>query len=216
MNTHDSFFKRRGSGCMDNQAMFKISYGLYVITAKNQGKDNGCIVNTVTQVTSSPNRITVAINKQNLTHDMIIETGKFNVSALSIAAPFEVFTHFGFQTGRNADKFKDYEWKEISNNGILYIPKYSNAFLSCNLVSTLDLGTHTQFLADVVDCEILSNEESVTYTYYQNNIKPKPKQETKKGFRCKICNYVYEGDTLPEDYICPICKHGSIDFEPVG
>lgn len=198
---------------MDNQAMFKIGYGLYVITAKNEEKDNGCIVNTVMQVTTNPNRVTVAINKQNFTHDLIMQSGIFNVSMLTTLAPFELFKHFGFQSGRDVDKFADYEWKERSENGLFYIPKYANSYLSCKLVSTMDLGTHTLFLADVTDGKVLSEDESLTYAYYHKNVKPQPKQENKKGYRCKICGYIYEGDVLPDDYICPLCKHGAADFE---
>ena len=200
---------------MDTQALFNISYGLYVITAKREDKDNGCIINTVTQVTDNPNRLTVAINKANLTHDMVLETGKFNISNLTTSTPFSLLEHFGFQTGAKVDKFKDYEWKETSANGLLYIPKYSNSYLSCDVISTLDLETHTLFLADITDAKVLSKEESLTYAYYHENVKPKAKTEGKKGFRCKICNYIYEGDTLPDDYICPLCKHGVADFEPI-
>ncbi|SFR83509.1 flavin reductase [Anaeromicropila populeti] len=200
---------------MNQQAMYKIGYGLYVLTACEAGKDNGCVVNTVMQVTTTPNRVMVAVNKQNLTHDMIQNTGVFNVSALTTSVPFEVFKHFGFQSGKTVDKFEGYEDKSRSENGILYLTKDTNAYISCKVVSSMDLGTHTLFLADVTDADVLSEGESVTYAYYQQFIKPAPAPAKKKGYRCKICGYVYEGDELPEDFICPICKHGAADFEKI-
>lgn len=199
---------------MDNKAMFKLSYGLYVLTAKDQGKDNGCIINTAAQVTTTPNRITVAVNKQNYTHDMIKNSGEFNVSVLDQTAPFSVFQNFGFQSGRDTDKVSGMNM-ERSANGILYLKESTAAYISGKVVQEVDLGTHTLFLADVTDAEMLSGKEAVTYSYYQANIKPKPEKTEKKGYRCKICGYIYEGETLPEDYVCPICKHGAIDFEPI-
>lgn len=195
--------------------MFKISYGLYVLSAQENGKDNGCIVNTVQQVTVAPNRITVAVNKENHTHDMIVNTGLLNVSVLDQTVPFHIFENFGFQSGRTADKFQGIEYKR-DKNGLAYLSKYANAFISGKVVSTVDLGTHTMFVADVADAEVLSDEESTTYTYYQKHIKPAPpKEEKKSGWRCVICGYVYEGDPLPEDFICPLCKHGAADFEKI-
>ncbi len=198
---------------MDKKAMYKLSYGLFVVTARDDNKDNGCIVNTVSQVTTTPNRITVAINKDNLTHDMVLKTGEFNVSILTEKTSFETFKHWGFQSGKNVDKAKEITISR-SDNGIIYIPESANAYLSAKVVQTVDLGTHTLFLADVTDGAVLSEEESVTYAYYQKNIKPSPVTK-KKGFVCTICGYIYEGESLPEDFICPICKHPASDFVPV-
>jgi flavin reductase (DIM6/NTAB) family NADH-FMN oxidoreductase RutF len=201
---------------MDNKAMFNLSYGLFILTAKEGDKDNGCIVNTVTQVTAEPNRIVVAVNKNNYTHDMIKRTGEFNVSILTENAKFDTFKHWGFQSGKNVNKAEGVELKRASN-GIIYVAEQTNALISAKVVSTTDLGTHTLFLADVTDCEVLSSDPSVTYTYYQKNIKPAPQpaQQKKKGFICNICGYIYEGDTLPADFICPLCKHPASDFSPL-
>ncbi|MBN7772352.1 flavin reductase [Clostridium aminobutyricum] len=201
---------------MDNNAMFKIGYGLYVLSAHQADKDSGCIINTVVQVTSNPNRMMIALNKQNYTHDIIDATKAFNVSVLTTQVPFELFKRFGFQSGRNVNKFEGFEFTERSENGILYINKYTNAAISCDVYSQVDLGTHTMFLADVKDAIVLNNEETVTYSYYQSNIKPKPAETAKKGWRCKICGYIYEGEELPADFICPVCKHGASDFEKIG
>ncbi|MCI8991990.1 MAG: MBL fold metallo-hydrolase [Eubacterium sp.] len=202
---------------IDNNAFFKLSYGLFVLTAKDGEKDNGCIINTVTQLTDTPKRITVAVNKQNLTHDMILKTGIFNVSVLTEEVPFKVFQHFGFQSGREVNKFEKCDNVKRSNNGVYYIPKYTNAFLSANVIEAKDYGTHTLFVAEVTQAAVLSDVPSVTYTYYFEHIKPKPApaDEDKKGFVCKICGYVYEGEELPADFICPLCKHGAEDFEPL-
>ena len=202
---------------MNTNAMFKIGYGLYVLTAKENGFDNGCIINTVSQVTAEPNRITVAVNKMNKTHDMIVATGEFNVSILSTSAKFDIFKAFGFRSGNNVDKFSDFKAVERSDNGLLYVTESTNAFISAKVVSATDLGTHTLFLAEVTDCEILSDETSVTYDYYHKNIKPKPevKKTAKVYYRCKICGYIHESDTLPDDFICPLCKHPASDFERV-
>ncbi|MDD7220180.1 MAG: flavin reductase [Clostridia bacterium] len=202
---------------IDNNAFFKLSYGLFVLTAKDNDKDNGCIINTVTQLTDEPKRITIAVNKQNLTHDMIMKTGVFNVSVLSQDVPFKIFQHFGFQSGRDTDKFAEFEDKSRSDNGLYYLNKYSNAFLSARVIETKDYGTHTLFIADIEQAEVLSDIPSVTYAYYFDHIKPKPQpaDEKKKGFVCKICGYVYEGEELPADFICPWCKHGAADFEPL-
>ena len=202
---------------MNTNAMFKIGYGLYVLTAKENGFDNGCIINTVSQVTSNPNRITVAVNKANKTHDMIIASGEFNVSVLSTSATFDIFKAFGFRSGKDADKFSDFKAVERSVNGLYYITDATNAYISAKVVNATDLGTHTLFLADVTDCEVLSDATSVTYDYYHKNIKPKPevKKMSKVYYRCKICGYIYEGDELPADFICPLCKHPASDFERV-
>mgnify|MGYP002748593204 CR=1 FL=1 len=197
---------------MDSRVMYQISYGLYVLTAKEGGKDNGCIVNTVTQVTSSPNRITVAVNKQNYTHDMILRSGMFNVSVLAQSAPFDLFRNFGYQSGLTADKFQQVPFVRM-NNGIARLSEHATACFSGRVVSATDLGTHTLFLADVTDGELLCDEEPVTYAYYQKNIKPAPAPTKKTGWRCRICGYIYEGETLPPDFVCPVCKHGAEDFE---
>ena len=194
--------------------MFKLSYGLFVLTAKNEKGDNGCIINTVTQLTDIPKRITIAVNKANYTHDMIMETGEFNVSVLSTDVPFSVFQHFGFQSGKDVDKFETWSQAQRSQNGLLYLNEYTNAFLSGKVISSMDFGTHTLFVADVTEAKVLTNDPSVTYAYYFDHVKPKPLNlEKKEGFICKICGYVYEGDELPEDFICPLCKHGADDFE---
>lgn len=200
---------------MNGKAMYKLSYGLFVVTAREGEKDNGCITNTAAQVTTTPNRITLAVNKGNYTHDMIVRTGVFNVSVLSEKASFDTFKHFGFQSGRDVDKFADYEKTGRSPNGLYYVTDGTNAWLSAKVVDTVDLGTHTLFLADVTDGEVLSDDNSATYSYYQSNIKPAPAKEEKKGWRCKICGYIYEGEILPEDFVCPICKHGAADFEKI-
>ena len=200
---------------MDNAAMFKLSYGLFVLTARDGEKDNGCIVNTVQQVTTTPNRVTVAVNKANHTHDMIMKTGMFNACILSVDAPFELFKHFGFQSGRDVDKFADFSDYERADNGIVYLNKYANAVICGKVAETHDMGTHTLFVADVTDAKVLSDQPSVTYDYYHKNIKPAPQPAKAKGWRCKICGYVYEGEELPEDFVCPLCKHGASDFEKI-
>jgi flavin reductase (DIM6/NTAB) family NADH-FMN oxidoreductase RutF/rubredoxin len=200
---------------MDNSALFKIGYGLYVLTAKDDSKDNGCIINTVMQVTVSPLVMVIGVNKQNYTHDMIMKTKEFNVSVLDTRSQFSIFQNFGFQSGKDADKFADFKAAERAENGIYYITENTNAYLSGKVIETFDFGTHTLFKAEIVEAKNLSEEETSTYTYYQKNIKPAPQPVEKKGWRCKICGYVYEGDPLPEDFICPICKHGAIDFEKI-
>lgn len=201
---------------MKNQAaMFQLSYGLFVLSAKDGQKDNGCIVNTVQQVTTSPNRILVAVNKGNYTHDMIMKTGEFNASILSEDADFEIFKHFGFQSGRDVNKMEGLENFDRAENGIIYLTQGANAYISAKVVQTTDLGSHTLFLADVTDGDVLNNVPSVTYAYYHKNIKPQPQETKKTGWRCKICGYIYEGEELPADFICPICKHGAEDFEKI-
>lgn len=197
---------------MDNKALFNIGYGLYVVTAKDGDRSNGCIINTVMQVTSSPLLIAVGVNKQNYTHDLIIKNGEFNISILTEDAPFEVFKHFGFQTGKLVDKLSDYEEKSMGENGLFYLTKYTNAYLSCKLIDVIDFGTHSLFKAEVIDAKVINEDDAVTYTYYHKNIKPKPEQQSKKGWRCNICGYVHEGENLPSDFICPLCKHGAADF----
>lgn len=200
---------------MDKKAMYKLTYGLFILTAKEGEKDNGCIVNTVTQVTTEPNRITVAVNKKNYTHDMITRTGEFNVSILTEQSKFETYKHWGFQSGADTDKLEAVEYQR-ADNGIVYMADECNAYISAKVVSATDLGTHTLFLADVTDGAVLSEDNSVTYDYYQKNIKTVPKdQEKKKGFICTVCGYIYEGDTLPEDFVCPWCKHPASDFKPL-
>ncbi len=199
---------------MDNKAMFNLTYGLFLLTAKDGGKDNGCVVNTVVQVTSQPNRITVAVNKENYTCQMISKTGEFNVSVLSEKAKFETFRHWGMQSGKNADKTAGITFSR-SENGIIYIAEECNAYLSAKVVSATDLGTHILFLADVTDARILSDEKSATYAFYQANIKPKADQPKKKGFICSVCGYIYEGETLPDDFICPWCNHPASFFKPL-
>ena len=200
---------------MDTKAMFKLSYGLFVLTAKDGDKDNGCIINTASQVTSEPNRITIAVNKANFTHDMIKKTGVFNVSILSQDVTFDSFKHFGFQSGRDTDKFAGYEDAERSANGLYFLTKGTNALISGKVVEEKEFETHTLFIAEVTECRVLSDEESVTYAYYFAHIKPKPQpvEEKKAGWVCKICGYVYEGEELPADFICPLCKHPASDFE---
>ncbi len=199
----------------DLTALFKIGYGLYVVTSNDGKKDNGLIVNTVTQVTNTPNRIAVCINKQNYSHHVIKEKGVMNVNCLSTDAPFSVFQNFGFQSGRAVDKFKDTEVLR-SDNGLVFLPKYINAFMSLKVEQYVDLDTHGMFICTVTEARVLSDRPTMTYTYYQENVKPKPATEGKKGFVCKVCGYVYEGDELPEDFVCPLCKHGPADFEPIA
>ena len=199
----------------DMTALFNIGYGLYVVTSNDGKKDNGLIVNTVTQVTNSPNRIAVCINKQNYSHHVIQQTGIMNVNCLSVDAPFSVFETFGFQSGRNADKFANSD-KLRSDNGIVFLSKYINSFMSLKVEQYIDMDTHGMFICTVTEARVISDKETMTYTYYQNNVKPKPQTDGKKGWVCKICGYVYEGEDLPEDFICPLCKHGASDFEPIN
>lgn len=198
----------------DLTALFNIGYGLYVVTSNDGKKDNGLIVNTVTQVTNSPNRVAVCINKQNYSHHVIKSTGIMNVNCLSVEAPFKVFENFGFQSGRNVDKFADCTPLR-SDNGLVFLPKYINSFMSLKVEDYIDLDTHGMFICSVTEARVVSDKETMTYTYYQNNVKPKPQTDGKKGWVCKVCGYVYEGEDLPEDFICPLCKHGVADFEPI-
>ena len=198
----------------DLTALFNIGYGLYVVTSNDGKKDNGLIVNTVSQITNSPNRIAVTINKENYSHHIIKQTGKMNVNCLTVDAPFAVFEKFGFTSGRNTDKFADCEPLR-SDNGLVFLPRYINSFMSLKVEQYVDLDTHGMFICSIVEARVLSDKETMTYTYYQNNVKPKPETEGIKGYVCNICGYVYEGDPLPEDFICPLCKHGAADFEKI-
>ena len=199
----------------DLTALFKIGYGLYVVTSNDGEKDNGLIVNTVTQLTDNPNRVAVNINKENYSHHIIKKTGVMNVNVLSVDAPFALFENFGFQSGRQADKFA--HWKTYrADNGLPFLAQYINAFLSLQVEQYVDLGTHGMFICTVTEARVISDKPTMTYAYYQENVKPKPQTEGKKGFVCKICGYIYEGDTLPDDFVCPLCKHGAADFEPIG
>ena len=198
----------------DMTALFRIGYGLYVVTSNDGKKDNGLIVNTVTQLTDTPNRVAVNINKANYSHHVIKQTGVLNVNCLSVEAPFSVFQQFGFQTGRSVDKFAGQTVRR-SDNGLVFLDKYINAFMSLKVEQYVDLGTHGMFICSVTEARVMSDQDTMTYTYYQKYVKPKPQTEGKKGFVCKVCGYIYEGDELPEDYICPLCKHGAADFEPI-
>ena len=198
----------------DLTALFNIGYGLYVVTSNDGKKDNGCIVNTVSQLTSQPNRVAVCINKQNYTHHVVKSSGIMNVNCLSIEAPFKVFENFGFRSGRNVDKFANCSPMR-SDNGLVFLPHYINSFMSLKVEQYIDLDTHGMFICSVTEARVINRVETMTYTYYQKNVKPKPATEGKKGWVCKVCGYVYEGDELPEDFICPLCKHGAADFEPI-
>ena len=199
---------------LDPKALFKIGYGLYVVTSRDGNKDNGLIVNTVSQLTDKPLRVCVNINKANYSHDIIKKTGVLNVNCLNVEAPFKVFEQFGFVSGKDKNKF---EGQEIirSENGLPVLDKYINAFISLKVDSYVDLDTHGMFICSVTESKIINNVETMTYNYYQANVKPKPNTEKKKGYVCKVCGYVYEGDELPEDIVCPLCKHGAADFEPI-
>ena len=198
----------------DLTALFNIGYGLYVVTSNDGKKDNGLIVNTVTQVTNTPNRIAVTINKANYSHHIIKQTGKMNINCLSEDAPVAIFEKFGFASGRNVDKFADYE-AQRSDNGLLFLPRHINSFMSLEVEQYVDLDTHGMFICSISEARVLSDRPTMTYTYYQEQVKPKPQTEGKKGYVCKICGYVYEGEPLPEDFICPLCKHGAADFEEI-
>ena len=213
----EDYIARSGETANKNDltALFNIGYGLYAVTCNDGKKDNGLIVNTVTQVTSTPNRIAVTINKDNYSHHVIKQTGVMNINCLSQEAPFSVFEKFGFQSGRNVNKF---EGEEVlrSDNGLVFLSKHINSFMSLKVEQYVDLGTHGMFICAVTESRVISGSETMTYTYYQKNVKPKPKTEGKKGFVCKVCGYIYEGDELPEDFVCPLCKHGAADFEPIA
>lgn len=203
-----------GAG-LDPKALYQIGYGLYVITTRDGDRDNGCIVNTVMQVTSTPPLVAVVVNKQNYTCALIQKTGKLNLNSLAESAPFEMFQHFGYQSGREVNKLAGGAFAR-SSNGLVILPRHTTGYLSLAVERELDLGTHIQFLCTPTEGQLLSDAETVSYSYYQKHIKPAPQPTKKTGFVCRICGYVYEGSTLPEDIICPICKHGAADFEPLG
>lgn len=206
---------------MNNKAMYKLSYGLFVLTTKADGKDNGCIINTAIQAASEPNQISICVNKANYTHDMILKSKEFNVSIISEKSDFSLFKRFGFASGRDTDKFEGFDASiERGSNGIYYVTEGTNAYISVKVEKTEDLGSHTMFIGTITDMDVLSDDASATYAYYFENIKPKPEAvgTTPKGeiiWRCKICGYEYVGEELPEDFICPICKHPASDFEKV-
>lgn len=203
---------------MNKKAMYKLSYGLFVLTSAFEYKDNGCIINTAGQVTSEPNRISIAVNKLNYTEELIQKSGTFNLSVLHEQAAFDLFQRFGFQSGRDTDKFAGFSDCRRSDNGLYYVTAGTNAYFSAAVEKTIDLGSHTLFIASVEDMEVLSDVPSATYAYYQSNIKPKPDKSAANGktiWRCSVCGYTYEGEQLPEDFICPLCKHPASDFEKV-
>ncbi len=205
---------------MDKKAMYKLSYGLFVLTARDGEKDNGCIINTAIQAASEPNQLSICVNKANYTHDMIERTGKFTVSVLSEQADFELFKHFGFQSGRDVDKFTNFTGCARGADGLYYITEGTNAYISVTVDKTVDLGSHTMFIGEITDMAVLSDTPSTTYEYYQNHIKPKPQAvgKTNEGqtvWRCRICGYEYVGEEIPDDFICPICKHPASDFEKI-
>ena len=202
---------------MDKKAMYRLTYGLFVLTSRLGEKDNGCIINTAGQVTSSPNRISIAVNKENFTHDLIVQSGRFNLSVLSEGAAFSTFQRFGFQSGKTADKFDGYAACHRSENGLYYVTEGTNAYISAAVEQSLDLGSHTLFIASVENMDVLSDAPSATYAYYQAQIKPKPEKPAagKTVWRCTVCGYIYEGEELPADFSCPLCKHPASDFEKV-
>ncbi|MGI5824240.1 MAG: flavin reductase [Bacillota bacterium] len=218
IGTKKSAVADNADGEINPAAMFKLSYGLFVVTVHDGEKDSGCIVNTVTQLTDSPKRITVAVNKANYTHDVIKNTGVFNVSVLTEDATFKQFQQFGFSSGRDTNKFADCAYYNRSDNGLRYVPENTNAFISAKVIDSIEYETHTLFIADVTEAQVLSDVPSVTYAYYFDHIKPKPQPSAakKKGWVCKICGYIYEGEDLPADFVCPLCKHGADDFEPLS
>ena len=205
---------------MDKKAMYKLTYGLFVLTANENGKDNGCIINTAIQAAGDPNQVSISVSKQNYTHDMIVRTGKFTVSSITEKADFSLFKRFGFQSGKDTDKFQGFDGWMRGINGVTYITESTNAYISVEVEKSVDLGSHTLFIGKVTDMEVLSDDKSVTYEFYQSNIKPKPEHvgTTPKGetvWRCIICGYEYVGEELPEDFICPWCKHPASDFEKI-
>ncbi len=196
----------------DGKVLFNIGYGLYVVTTNDGVRDNGLIVNTVCQVTNTPERIAVTVNKGNYSHDTIKKTGKMNVNCISTDAPFKVFEAFGFVSGRDADKFKDCSPRR-SENGLAVLPRYINSFMSLEVEEYIDLGTHGMFICSVTEAEVISTLETMTYTYYHKHVKPKPESQKKKGYICTVCGYIHDEDDLPADFVCPICKHGAEVFE---
>ena len=198
----------------DLSALFNIGYGLYVVTSNDGKKDNGMIVNTVTQVTNTPNRIAVTINKENYSHHVIKQSGIMNINCLTEEAPFAVFEKFGFASGRNVDKFADCEPLR-SDNGLVFLPRNINSFMSLKVEQYVDLDTHGMFICSVTEARVLSDKKTMTYTYYQDHVKPKPETEGKTGYVCQVCGWIYEGEPLPEDIVCPLCKHGAADFAKI-
>jgi len=197
----------------DATALYKASYGLYLLSAKNDEQDNACIINTFLQITSNtPAGCLISVNKQNFTNEMIFRAQKFNLSVLSVETPFELLKRFGYQSGRDVNKFEGFSGFARSENGLIYLTDYANAVLSLDVLEAIDFGSHTMFTATLAECETLNQKESMTYDYYQRNVKPKPQTDKKTGYRCNICGYVYEGDPIPPDFICPLCKHGVADF----
>ncbi|MBR4039841.1 MAG: flavin reductase [Clostridia bacterium] len=201
---------------MNPNALFHITYGLYWLSVRSYGQDNACIINTAVQVASDPLTISISVNKANKTHDMIMESGRFNVSALTVDTPFDLFKRFGMQSGRDVNKFVGFEDVTRADNGVYVLSRYASAYLSCRLLRTVDLGSHTLFIAALEDAQVLSDRPACTYGYYQSDIKPKPAPAKKKGWVCSVCGHVYEGEELPDGYICPLCRHGKEDFRPVG
>ena len=199
----------------DLTALFKIGYGLYVITLNDGKKDNGIIVNTVVQVTNTPNRVAVVINKDSYSHEIIKKTGIMNINCITTEAPFSLFENFGFKSGRDTNKFEGVE-ASYSQNGLAVLNNYINAFISLKSEQYIDLDTHGMFICTITEAKTISDKDTMTYTYYFDNVKPKKNTENKKGYVCKICGYVYEGNELPDDFICPLCKHGAADFEPIS
>ncbi|MBE6638283.1 MAG: flavin reductase [Ruminococcaceae bacterium] len=200
---------------MDNKALYNLSYGVYLLTANENGKDNGCIINTAVQIAENPARISISVIKGNLTCDMILNTGKFNLSALDNTVTFDLIRRFGMQSGRNTDKFEGMRTVFRSENGILYLAESTNMYLSCKVIEHMDLGSHILFIAELTDAIVMENTPSLTYAQYHAEVKPKPKapETEKKQYVCTICGYVYEGDEIPEDYLCPLCQHGKEYFE---
>lgn len=198
---------------MDKKALYKLTYGLYLLSVRAGGQDNACIINTAVQVAGDPLRLAISVQKSNRTHAMIMESGTFNISALTQDAPFALFERFGMRSGRDGNKFDGFDGVQRAQNGVLRLSDAANAFYSCRLAHSVDLGSHTLFIAEVTDMQTLSAAPSCTYAYYQSDIKPKPQQTKKKGWVCTVCGHVYEGETLPDDYICPLCKHGKEDFQ---
>ena len=197
---------------MDKAALFKIGYGLYVLTANDGNKDTGCIINTMLHVTSQPLECVIASKKANYTHDVILRTKAFNISVLTTSVPFETFQHFGFQSGRDVDKFVGFNDFSRSENGLVYVTSHTNAFMSLKVTDVIDFSTHTMFRADITNAEVFNNDESVTYAYYQQHIKPRPQNVQQTGYRCNVCNYLFQGETMPQDFICPICNHDINSF----
>lgn len=200
---------------MNPKALYQITYGLYWLSVRSYGQDNACIINTAVQVASDPLRITISVNKGNKTHDMIMDSGRFNVCALTTDTPFSLFQRFGMQSGRDVNKFVGFEDVQRADNGLLVLTRYTNAYFSAKLSRTVDLGSHTLFIAELEDAQVLSDQPACTYGYYQSDIKPKPQPKKKEGWVCSVCGHVYEGKELPEDYVCPLCRHGKEDFRPL-